>query len=81
MKFLGNTVETYRVETENECDTIIAEAKASNMFELTSYKCVKKEVKKSGEVIDEYFVLSLTKTFNNIKEPERHISVNYEVDY
>jgi len=81
MKFLINTTEVYRVETENEVEQIINEAKHSNMFVLVRYNCQKKEIKVKGEVIDEYYRVTLVKNFNNEKEPEAHIAVNYEVDY
>ena len=31
-------------------------------------------------IIDEYWKLSLTKIFNNIKEPDSTVTINYEVD-
>lgn len=77
-KFLTTTTEVYRVQTETEVTTMIEEAKHNNMFELTKYNCAKKEVKQKGEVIDEYYQLTMTKTFNSMKEPSRYIEVKYE---
>lgn len=77
-KFLVTTTEVYRVQTETEVTNMIEEAKQNKLFELAKYSCVKKEVKQKGEVVDEYFQLTMTKSFNNIKEPSRYIEVGYE---
>ena len=80
MRYLIQTVETYRADTEAEAQGIIAEAKAAGEYNLTKYASEKKEVKAKGEVIDEYFKVTLTKVFTDIKEPETIASVIYEVE-
>ena len=80
-KFLVSTVETYRVDTDEEAKALIEEAKQSAMFELGKYSSEYKEVKAKGEVVDSFYKISLTKHFNNIKEPSQHIKVDYDVDY
>ncbi len=80
MRYLIQTVETYRADTEAEAQGVIAEAKAAGEYTLTKYASEKKEVKAKGEVIDEYFKVSLTKVFTSIKEPEVVASVIYEVE-
>lgn len=80
MKFLTSVVETYRVDTSNEVDIMIDEAKHDNSFTLSKYKCDAKEVKAKGEVIDQFYLLSLTKNFNDPKGPTAEITVNYEVN-
>ena len=74
-KFLITTVETYRVDTENEAEAAIKEAKQDNRFQLTKYLNEYKETKD-----DAYFKLTLTKNFNNIKEPTISVDVNYDVE-
>ena len=74
-KFLITTVETYRVDTENEAEAAIKEAKQDNRFQLTKYLNEYKETKD-----DAYFKLTLTKNFNNIKEPTTSVDVNYDVE-
>ena len=74
-KFLITTVETYRVDTENEAEAAIKEAKQDNRFQLTKYLNEYKETKD-----DAYFKLTLTKNFNNIKEPPTSVDVNYDVE-
>lgn len=80
-KFLISTVETYRVDTDEEAKALIEDAKQSAMFELGKYSSEYKEVKAKGEVVDSFYKISLTKHFNNIKEPSQHIKVDYDVDY
>ena len=80
MRYLIQTVETYRADTEAEAQGIIAEAKSAPEYNLTKYASEKKEVKVKGEVIDEYFKVTLTKVFTDIKEPDAIASVIYEVE-
>ena len=80
MRYLIQTVETYRADTEAEAQGIIAEAKSAHEYNLTKYASEKKEVKAKGEVIDEYFKVTLTKVFTDIKEPDAIASVIYEVE-
>ena len=80
MRYLIQTVETYRADTETEAQGVIAEAKAAGEYALTKYTSEKKEVKAKGEVIDEYYKVSLTKVFTDLKEPDTIASVIYEVE-
>lgn len=80
MRYLIQTVETYRADTEAEAQGIIAEAKAAREYNLTKYTSEKKEVKAKGEVIDEYYKVTLTKVFTDIKEPDAVANVIYEVE-
>lgn len=80
-KYLTTTTEVYRVDSENEAAELINEAKASNKWMLQKYSSVKKEKKKNGEIIDEYYLVSLVKQFNDVKEPVSEVSVSYEVEF
>lgn len=80
MAYLIQTQEIYRAESEREAQELISEAKQAGEYTLTKYSSEKKEVKAKGEVIDEYFKISLTKTFTNIKEPDVKANVIYEVE-
>ena len=79
MKYLVTTTEVYRVDTEKEAQDLIDEAKKDGRFTLSKYTSEYKERKAKGEVIDDYFRVSLVKTFNDIKEPESQVTVFYEV--
>ena len=79
-KYLVSTTETYRVDTENEATRAIEEAKQDSSYVLGKYTSEHKERKSKGEVIDEYWKLTLTKLFNDIKEPDSIVNVSYEVE-
>ena len=79
-KYLVSTTETYRVDTERESAEAIEEAKKDTTYTLGKYTNEHKERKSKGEVVDEYWKLTLTKLFNDIKEPERIYNVEYEVE-
>ena len=78
MKYLTKIVETYRVATETEAAQIIEEAKRDNRFALVKYESVHKERKAKGEVVDEWERVTLHKVFNDEKEPDSYVKVDYE---
>ena len=77
-KFLLTTTESYRIDTEKEVEVAIQEAKEDPTFILKKYDRTFKEKKQKGEVVDSYFILKLTKQFNEEKEPVSEVTVNYE---
>jgi hypothetical protein len=77
MKYLTKTTETYRVDSEAEVLEMIKSAKESSQWILEGHSSKKKQVKQKGEVVDEYFMLTLTKSFNDEKEPMDDITVVY----
>ena len=79
MKYLISTVETYRIDTEAEVEQMIADAKNDSRFILTKYNCEHKDVKEKGEIVGEYFKVTLTKSFNDIKDHYDVVTINYEV--
>lgn len=79
-KYLCKTVETYRVDTEEEANFLIEDNKNQTTFELIKYSSEYKTRKSKGEIIDEYWVVSLTKGITDIKEPDRRIKVEYSPD-
>ncbi len=79
-KYLVSTVEIYRVDTEAEATKAIEEAKEDNSYVLGKYTSEHKTRKSKGEIVDEYWKLSLTKLFNDIKEADVVVNINYEVE-
>ena len=77
-KYLVSVQEVYRADTETEATRLIEEAKESSEFILAKYNCEHKERKAKGEVIDEYWKVSLHKSFTSEKEPERQVEIFYE---
>lgn len=80
MKYLVNTTEVYRVESEEEATSLIEEAKQDNSYILSKYSSTKKEKKSKGEVIDEWYHVVLVKVFNDEKEPISEVNISYEVE-
>ena len=80
-KYLASVVETYRIDSEGEVAEAIAEAKEDNRFMLAKYSSEKKEVKAKGEVIDEYYKVTMTKCFNDLKEPATTVDIDYTVNF
>lgn len=80
MKYLIKTVETYRADSEKEALEIIDDAKKDSSFELTKYTSETKPIKEGGEIVDEYRLISLYKTFDNAKEPMGNAVYNSPAD-
>ena len=76
-KYLTTTVETYRVDSELEAVNLIEEAKRDKTYILGKYTNEHKERKSKGEVIEEYYKVTLTKIFNDIKEPYTQYDIEY----
>lgn len=79
MKYLVQTTEVYRVDTEDEAKELIESAKENNMYSLKKYNCEYKEKKSKGDVIDDWYKVSLTKCFTDEKEPVLVASVDYQL--
>ena len=77
MKYLVKTTETYRVDSDAEVLEMVKEAKESLQWTLEGHTSKKKQVKQKGEIADEYFMLTLTKSFNDEKEPMSDITIIY----
>lgn len=79
-KYLISTCETYRVDSELAAKQAIEEAKNNNSFTLLKYTSEYKEKKLKGEVVDSYYKVTLTKVFNDIKEPDVYVKIDYSVE-
>ena len=75
MKYLIETTEVYRVDSEDEAKALIEDAKRTST--LKKYNCVSKERKQKGEVVDSWYQVSLKKVFTDEKEPEFSCKVTY----
>lgn len=80
MKYLINTTETYRLNSEEEVKAFLEELKKDKTFIIKKYSSVKKELKQKGEVIDEWIRFTVTKEFNSEKEPSETFNVKYEIE-
>lgn len=77
MKYLLNTVVTYRVHTVGDAERLHQELKADHRFELTAFSYTTKDIKAKGEVIDQYQVVKAKLVFATEKEPEN----DYDIDF
>ena len=80
-KYLIQTIETYRADTETEAEQLITDAKASYEYELKKHNAEKKEIKQKGEIVDEYWKVSLTKKFTDEKLPSTQTSISYGEEF
>ena len=78
--YLCSTVETYRADYEHEADELINFARESKLYDLKKSNVQKKEIKAKGEIVDEFFLVSLTKNVQDPKNPEVNVKLNYEVN-
>lgn len=76
-KYLCSTTENWRADSENEAQQLIDAAKASGQYQLSKSSTTLKEIKKAGEVLDSYYMVTLTKVFTNPKEPLEQFDVTY----
>lgn len=80
MKYLVKTTEQYRVDTESEVKQFIEEAKKDKKYNLNKYTSEYKTVKAKGEVIDDFYRVTLVKEFTVEKEPDRTVTVSYNIE-
>lgn len=78
MGFLIEATEKYRMKSDEETKRFIEELKQNKNFDILKYSSVKKERKLKGEIIDEWVRFTVTKCFNDEKEPDSPINVIYE---
>lgn len=78
MRYLTKVVETYRLPTEAEVESFLKELKADPRFTVAKYSSTKKEQKQKGEVVDEWIRFEVTKLFNDEKDPDSIITVEYD---
>lgn len=77
--YLINTVNTYRVATEQEALNLREELNNLPYGELNTFSYTIKEVKQKGEVIDSYYIVKAKLIFNTEKDPESTVKVEYNL--
>ena len=78
-KYLIKTTEEHRADSEREVAELIDAAKNDGRYILSKYSSVKKERKQKGEIIDEYYIVTLVKVFDDAKEPCGEAQVEYKI--
>lgn len=77
-KYLISTVETYRVDSEEEAKKLIEDTRNNTIGVLSKYSSQHKEQKQKGEILQEWYRVTLTQDFTSEKEPESEVTVSYE---
>lgn len=73
---LFGTVERYRCDSEDEARAFIEAQRANtNNYEITKYSNEAKTASRKGEVIDEWYRVTLYKNIDSEKEPVSAINV------
>lgn len=78
MAHLIKVEETYRADSETAAAELIEEAKHDNKFVLSKYTSVQRQQKQKGEVVDEWYRVTLTKIFDDEKEPIGSTTISYD---
>lgn len=78
MKYLIETTEVYRVDNEDEVVSLIEDAKRTST--VKKHTSVQRQKKLKGEVIDQWYKVSITKVWDDEKEPGNGIAVSYGTD-
>ena len=79
MKHLIYTTEVYRVDKMEAVDELREEVEADGRYAVSSFTYKAKNKKEKGEIVDEWYQVSVKKIFNDEKDPESSIDVYYEV--
>ena len=78
MKYLIETTEVYRVSTEDEAKVVIEEAKKKS--EVIKYNCVYRCKKQKGEIVEDWYKVTVFKRWTDEKEPTGCTKVTYGLD-
>ena len=78
-KYLIKTTEEHRADSEHEATELINAAKEDGRYILSKYSSVKKERKAKGEIVDEYYLVTLVKVFDDAKDPCGEATVEYKM--
>ena len=78
-KFLISVVETTRVDSVAEVEQFHKQLKEDKRFDLKKFEYTHKDVKSKGEIIDSYELVKATLVFNNEKEPDCTVKIDFNV--
>ena len=78
-KFLVSVVEAVRVDSVAEVEQFHKQLKEDKRFDLKKFEYAHKDVKAKGEIIDSYELVKATLVFNNEKEPDCTVNIDFNV--
>lgn len=76
--YLIKTTEVYRCDSEQEAKNLIEKAKQSSLYTVTKSSSEIRTLKQKGEIVDEWRRVTITKSFNDEKEPYGQVYVTYD---
>lgn len=79
-KYLLTSTEIYRVDSEPEATALINAAKNASEYDVRKYNSEKKDIKAGGEIVGDWYKVTIVKEFNDAKEPISIVDVTYEVE-
>jgi hypothetical protein len=79
MRYLISTTEVYRVDTMDHVEVLRAEVEDDPHYNVSSFSYKYKCKKEKGEIVDEWYQVSVKKNFNDEKDPDSHVGISYEV--
>ena len=79
-KYLIATSEIYRFSSESEVEQFLQKQKQSSQFEIKKYTSSKKQSKIKHEIVDEWYRVEITKVFNDEREPNTNVDIDYIVE-
>lgn len=80
-RYVLNNVVTYRVSTVEEVEQLHEELTNDGRFQLTQFSYTTKYIKIKGEVVEEYQVVKAKLIFNDEKNPDTDITIDYKVEF
>lgn len=75
--YLINTVETWRVRDIDSVKALQEEVNNDPRYEVKKFEYQSKEVKEKGDIVDEYQLVKITKSFNDPKFPNTQYDIEY----
>ena len=77
VKYLISAVNTVRVHTVADVETLHEELKNDARFDLVEFSYKTKDIKVKREVVDQYQLVKYKLVFTDEKEPECQMEVDY----
>lgn len=78
MKYLISTTEVHRFNNEEEAAKFVEDTKKESGYTLSKSTVEYKERKQKGDVVDFWWKVTLVKKFNDEKEPDTNVDVEYK---
>lgn len=77
MNYLIKVVEDWRVPTVEDADALEAAFRKDGNYTVLKSVKTDKVVKAKGEIVQEYVLMQTTKVFNDVKEPDSDVTIEY----